>query len=625
MTEACFALDLNWKFSFVNNRGAELLRHDRAALLGRSFWEVVPQVVGSPFEGHYRRTMEERQPVAFEAYSQNAGHWLDVRLFPTAEGLAAFLLDISDRKRAEETMRSQQELLRETGHIAKVGGWEFNAETGEGTWTEEVARIHGLDPTAKPDRTSGLDYYVGESRPGIERAVQTAVAQGTPYDLELQLRAADGVLKWVRTIGRPVFRDGRVVAVRGSFQDITDRKLAEAAVRESEERLQTVVEHLTEGLVISDFAGNLLQWNRAGLEMHGFSSLEEGRQSLPHFSETFELATLEGTVLSVAEWPLTRIMRGETVRDVEIRVARRDRDWSRIFSYSGAIVREANGQQVAFVSVTDITTRKRTEWALREANERLEQKVAERTAELNAAKERAESADRLKSEFLATMSHELRTPLNGILGFTELLVDGRPGPVNPKQVQFLQQVLGSGRHLLNLINDVLDLSKVEAGRMEIFPEPVALAEVIGEACAIVAPLAEQKRVTLHSSTTPAAAQGLADRKKLKQVLYNLLSNAVKFTPDGGVVTVSASAEQATLLLRVTDTGIGIRAEDLPKLFAQFQQLDSGQARRYQGTGLGLALTKRIVEFQGGTVTVASQVGQGTTFTVTLPFPPEGSA
>lgn len=227
-------------------------------------------------------------------------------------------------------------------------------------------------------------------------------------------------------------------------------------------------------------------------------------------------------------------------------------------------------------------------------------------------------ASRMKSEFLANMSHELRTPLNGIIGFSELLVDEKVGLLNAKQKEFLNDILRSGQHLLQLINDVLDLSKVEAGRMELYPQTFDLARAIDEICAVVSPMSKRKGIRVHVDVSENIRTVVLDPQKFKQVLYNLLSNAVKFT-DEGSVTVRAELEGArTLRLSVRDTGIGIGETDLDKIFEEFTQLDSGSARRYEGTGLGLALTRKLVEFQGGTIGVASCCGEGSVFTVELP-------
>jgi signal transduction histidine kinase/DNA-binding response OmpR family regulator len=230
-----------------------------------------------------------------------------------------------------------------------------------------------------------------------------------------------------------------------------------------------------------------------------------------------------------------------------------------------------------------------------------------------------QQANRLKSEFLANMSHELRTPLNGIIGFAELMHDEKVGPVSTDHKEYLQDILTSGRHLLQLINDVLDLSKVEAGKLDFSPEPTDPAMVIAEVCEIVRSLAAKKRIRIDTECDPELTVIVADTRALKQILYNYISNAVKFTPNEGKVTVRVKTEgNDHFRIEVEDTGIGIRSEDLHRLFLEFQQLDSSVAKQYSGTGLGLALTKKVVEAQRGQVGVTSTPGQGSIFYAKLP-------
>ena len=229
-------------------------------------------------------------------------------------------------------------------------------------------------------------------------------------------------------------------------------------------------------------------------------------------------------------------------------------------------------------------------------------------------------SNRLKSQFLANMSHELRSPLNAIIGFSDLLSsDGIP--VAPEQRrQFIGHIGTSGRHLLQLINDVLDLSKVESGKFEFYPEPVNLADLIGEVRGVLFSLLQRKRLTLSVDVAPAATLVVTDPARLKQVLFNYLSNAIKFSSDGGHIGVRASLEgTGGFRVEVEDTGIGIAKADLPRLFVEFQQLDAGYTKRHQGTGLGLALTRRLVQAQGGSVGVRSAPGQGSTFHLVLPI------
>ena len=272
--------------------------------------------------------------------------------------------------------------------------------------------------------------------------------------------------------------------------------------------------------------------------------------------------------------------------------------------------------------------RKQVEAALLRAKEDLEIKVVERTAELQAATEQAKSADRLKSTFLATMSHELRTPLNSIIGFTGIILQGLAGPLNPEQTKQLEMVRGSARHLLALINDVLDISKIEAGELEVSSEPFDLRASIGKVVGIVAPLAEKNGLALRAEIAPEVGQAVGDPRRVEQILLNLLNNAIKFTDCGEVaLTVELISDfklggapgQPAVRLRVSDTGMGIKPEDLATLFQPFRQIDSTLSRNHEGTGLGLAICRRLAELLGGEIRAESEWGKGSVFTFIMPL------
>jgi signal transduction histidine kinase/CheY-like chemotaxis protein len=262
----------------------------------------------------------------------------------------------------------------------------------------------------------------------------------------------------------------------------------------------------------------------------------------------------------------------------------------------------------------------------------LEDKVAERTSELRQAlveleqanarlvqiNERLTEANRAKSEFLARVSHELRTPLNAIIGFSELLRDPASRALNPEQCEFLSDIHSSGEHLLRLINEILDLSKIEAGKMELHRAPTDLPRALRDAAAMIRAQATQKGLMLEVEAETCARAALVDPGLFRQVLVNLLSNAVKFTPQGGSVRLVARVEEQDLIAEVRDTGIGIASADVPRVFEEFYQVDGSYARGYGGTGLGLALVRRMVELHGGTIAVETAPGLGSCFAVRFP-------
>jgi PAS domain S-box-containing protein len=279
-----------------------------------------------------------------------------------------------------------------------------------------------------------------------------------------------------------------------------------------------------------------------------------------------------------------------------------------------------DGNLIAIIS--DITEQKNAEAALRELNETLEQKVAERTRQLHTAMVRAEGADRLKSAFLAMMSHELRTPLNSILGFTGIMLQGIPGPVNGEQTKQLEMVRASARHLLEVINDVLDISRIEAGQLPVREQRFALADCMEHALNVVKPAAAKKGLSLKLEAPPGPVEMVSDRRRVEQILLNLLNNAVKFTERGGVTLTAARVTDAMgrreVRISVADTGIGIKAEDFGLLFEPFRQVETGMSRSHEGTGLGLAICRRLATLLGGEIVVKSEWMKGSEFIVTLP-------
>jgi PAS domain S-box-containing protein len=351
---------------------------------------------------------------------------------------------------------------------------------------------------------------------------------------------------------------------------------------------------------VADFNGYFSQLNPAWSRILGFSSQElTARPYLDFVHPDDRNAT--GSASSI-------LIGGNDVLSFENRYRCKDGTY-RWFLWNAVSV---PAEKKIYAVARDISHRKQAE----EESHNLNAKLASANAELAQQNREVERATRMKSEFLASMSHELRTPLNAIVGFSDLLGEETAGPINPKQKRFIGHVRNGATHLLSLINDILDLSKIEAGQLEVFPENVSLQHSLAEVLSLIQPLTDKRKMALH--ILPEDFTIYADRMRLKQVLYNLLSNAVKFTPEHGSISVAAHAEAGQVYISVSDTGVGIRKEDQTAIFDEFRQVGESAKGVKEGTGLGLAITRRLVEQQGGTITVFSEPGKGSKFTFTIP-------
>jgi PAS domain S-box-containing protein len=416
----------------------------------------------------------------------------------------------------------------------------------------------------------------------------------TPRELEL----ADGI--------------GRQLALAVENARLHQASLDRAtALAESEDRYRRLAEGATGLIFTVDAKGRFTYLNPRVEEMLGHRAEELlGRPSI---------ATVVPKDQDLVRGVFARALQGESAFDVyEIEAIRKDGSTIPL-EVGASSIYDAEGRVIGRQGIArDLTERRR-----------LEEEVRER--------KRLEGVNRFKSQFLANMSHELRTPMNAVLGFSEILRDRRFGPLNEKQARFVNNILVGGRHLLTLINDILDLAKIEAGKMRLDLAPLALRDAITEVCDVMQLQAEAKRQSIQTQVDPDVGVCVADRHRVHQILLNLLSNAIKFTPDGGQIMVSARRAHSSQFtvdrpektdaephrdfveISMQDTGIGISPDDLQRLFQEFEQLEPSYTKRHQGSGLGLALCQRLVELHGGRIWASSEgEGRGSTFTFTIP-------
>jgi len=544
--------------------------------------------------------------------------------------ILGIIRDITERKRVDKALQYNEHLLRETGRIAKIGGWEFDPVTGKGTWTEEVSRIHDLDPDEETNLERGMSFYQGESRMKINKAIKEAIELGKPYDLELELDTAKGTHKWVRTIGQPRIEDGKVVHVRGSFQDITERKRDEETLKKSEALLHETQQITKVGGWEYDIETRKLTWTDQVYKIHELPPDYDPNdiESDIEFYEPEARKIIEKAFYNAVE-------KGEPY-DLELPFTTAKGNHLYVRTIGKAELRDGKPVRV-FGNIQDITEMKTAQEEINQLTAGLEQKVQERTIELKesqsallnmvddlnrkteelaSANVKLQELDRLKSMFIASMSHELRTPMNSIIGFTGIILMGMSGPISDTQKKQLGMVRNSANHLLALINDVIDVSKIETGKVEMDIEGFDLSVLAREVMESFAVTASDKGLRLDLKVDEEVSVR-SDRRRVRQIMVNLVGNAVKFT-EAGAVAILVSETETGVEIKVRDTGIGMNPEDMERLFEAFSRIHIQGRPVVEGTGLGLYLSRRIAALLGGEITATSEFGRGSEFTVSLP-------
>jgi PAS domain S-box-containing protein len=631
-------LDENFRFIEVNERVIDFYGYTREELIGmhashlrvpETRKDFMEQITLAPVSGKtlyetiHQRKDGSRFPVEISVRAIDSD---GKKLY------LAVIRDISERRQAENELQIAHQRLLDIIEFIPDATFVIDKDKKVIAWNRALEKMTGIpkqDIIGKGDYAYSIPFY-GKLRP----IIIDLIGKDDPETQALydKFEKIDNIIygevfvpglyngrgAYVLVTASPLIdasgnRYGAIETVR----NITERKEYEKALQESEQKYRELVEHANSIILHWTRDGRITFLNEFGQRFFGYAADEIiGRHVI-------------GTIVPAIESDgrdLTRLM--EQIRLDPVAFERNinenlRRNGERVWiAWTNRIVHDTQGRVAEILSIgTDITELKQAEETIRELNTGLERRVAERTAELAVAMDRAQAADRIKSAFLASMSHELRTPLNSIIGFTGMVLQGLAGPLNEEQTKQLGMVRGSARHLLDLINDILDISKIEAGQFNILSENFDLRGSIEKTVKIISPLADKKNILLHSRIEDNISDMRGDQRRVEQIILNLLSNAVKFT-DHGEIHLNCYLDNGFVTLSVEDTGIGIKPENINIIFEAFRQVDAGTARTQEGTGLGLNITKKLIEMMGGSIHVISEWEKGSTFTVILPITKE---
>jgi PAS domain S-box-containing protein len=571
-------------------------------LIGPDFRTMYQEGVAAVFSG--TPTQQQYEIVGLKGTRR----WLEQRAVPLQKSddprhvraMLAVTRDVTERVRAEEALRTTATRLRGAQRIAKLGSWELDLTGNTAVFSDEVYRILENDPASFGATYEALlDTVHHDDRAAVDRAYKDSLANKTAVEFDFRVPMRDGRVKWLRVRSETQSDDeGRAIISRGTVQDITERKTTEDALRQSEATLATFLKVSPEAVIVTDDKMRITVFSSGAEAIFGYAADEVIGREVECLMPV-QMRDLHGKhIQAFRESHVTGQMMGERS---EIVGRRKDGEE---FPAEASLSKLKTPLGMYFAAVLrDISSQKAT------------------LRDLLAAKRAAEGASEAKSRFIANMSHELRTPLNAIIGFSELMMGQCFGALgDPRYREYAADIRKSGEHLLSLINEILDISRIEAGSIELNEEaPLEIEELIDHCTRWVTARAADTGVALRTEIAPETPALRGDPRLLTQILLNLISNALKFTPAGGLVKVRAGlATSGGVEIAVADTGIGMSPQQLERIGEPFLQFDDDKGRRGEGTGLGVSIAKRLAELHGGELSIDSAAGRGTIATLRLP-------
>ncbi|MDE2440653.1 MAG: PAS domain S-box protein, partial [Betaproteobacteria bacterium] len=595
-------------------------------VIGKCLREVLPGIENDAIDwiGTYGTVALTGEPQQFEQGSELLKVFYSVNAYQAGpKQCGVTFQDITERKAYERALEDSEKQLRFVLQGSELGFWDWNIATGQVDRNEQWAVMLGYThPEIRHTTKQWTDFIHPDDQDRAWNSIN-AVLEGRSniHRLEYRMIHKDGSLRWILDQASVMQRDqdGKPVRMCGTHTDITARKQAEEVLKASEMRYRHLVENLPDiAYTYSIRRGGTYYSPRAtDILGHPIAYLLANPQLWSHSIHPDDQPEVRKAV--------AQLLSQGTPYKLEYRLQDAKGRWHWLFDRSIG-TRNEGGETLIEGLAMDITEKKAIQDELAEHRNHLEHLIEERTRELVIAKDQAETANIAKSAFLANMSHEIRTPLNAITGMAHLL---RRGDITPQQADRLDKIESAGRHLLDIINAVLDLSKIEAGKFSLAEDVIDIDKMIENVAEMIGGKVRAKGLELHIDTSPVPKPLLGDRTRLEEALLNYLSNAVKFT-DRGHITLHAhiaddTPESTVLHFAVSDTGPGIEANALPRLFSAFEQADNSITRKYGGTGLGLAITRKIVQMMGGDSGVETELGKGSTFWLTVRLRKDNSA